>query len=79
MDRNRLRKIRINPERLAIGRMTSIRWLQANLIIHCVAESLFAAQVPLRCLHGDMSKQELNLLKFTAGLKKMTKTRASPA
>ena len=50
---------------------------QTNPIIHRVAETLFAAQVSLCRLHGDMSKQELNLLQFTPGL--MAKASASPA
>jgi hypothetical protein len=35
---------------------------QPNPIIHRIAETLFAAQVPLRRLHRDMPKKELNLL-----------------
>ena len=50
--------------------------LQPNPIIHRVAETLFAAQVPLRRLHRDMARKELNLLQLTAGL--MTKTGTSP-
>src|ERR1700722_15401954 len=50
--------------------------LQPDPIIHRVAETLFAAQVPLRRLHRDMPKKELNLLQLTAGL--MTKTGTSP-
>ncbi|HTF70799.1 MAG TPA: hypothetical protein VK638_49825 [Edaphobacter sp.] len=49
---------------------------QPNPIIHRVAETLFAAQVPLRRLHRDMPKKELNLLQLAAGL--MAKTGTSP-
>ena len=49
---------------------------QPDPIIYCVAETLFAAQVPLRRLHRDMPKKELNLLQLTAGL--MAKTGTSP-
>jgi predicted transcriptional regulator len=50
--------------------------LQPNPIIHRVAETLFAAQVPLRRLHRDMPKKELNLLQFTTGLRqRQTKVR----
>ena len=45
--------------------------LQRKPIIHRVAET-----VPLRRLHRDMPKKELNLLQLTAGL--MTKTGTSP-
>ena len=50
---------------------------QPNPIIHSIAESLFAAQVPLRRLHRDVPQKELNLLQFTAGL--MTKMGTSSA
>ena len=50
--------------------------LQPNPIIHCVAETLFAALGPLRRLHRDMPQKELNLLHLPAGL--MTKTGTSP-
>ena len=49
---------------------------QPDPIIHRVAETLLAAQVPLHRLHRDMSQEQLNLLPFTACL--MTKTGASP-
>jgi len=53
-------------------------WLirfQPDPIVDRVAETLFAAQISLRCLHRDLSQQELNLLQFTAGL--MAKASAS--
>jgi hypothetical protein len=51
-------------------------WFQPDPIIHRVAETLFAAQIPLGCLHGNVPQKELNLLQFTTGL--MAKTGASP-
>ena len=51
-----------------LRRLRPIRF-QADPIVDSVAETLFAAQIPLRCLHRDVSQQELNLLQFTAGLK----------
>lgn len=51
--------------------------VQPNPIIHSVAKTLLAAQVPLRRLHGDMSQKELNLLQLTASL--MAKAGASLA
>ena|SRR6516164_7273844 len=44
----------------------SVGWLDANMIVYGPADSLFAAQVPLRRLHGNMTQQELNLLQLTA-------------
>ncbi len=61
---------------LDLRRSRRVRF-QLNSIIHRVAETLFAAQVPLRRLHRDMPQKELNLLQFTVGL--MAKTGASPA
>ena len=58
-----------------LRRLRQVRF-QADPIIHRVAEALFAAQVPLRRLHRDVSQQELNLLQFTTGL--MTKTGTRP-
>ena len=65
--------------RPAVRDLRRSRWvrIQPNPIIHRVAETLFATQVPLRRLHRDVPEKELNLLQFTAGL--MAKTGASPA
>ena len=41
--------------------------LQSNEVVYRMAEFLFAAQVALGCLHGDMPQQKLNLFQFTAG------------
>jgi len=46
--------------RLSVGR------LDANIIVYGPADSLLAAQVPLRRLHGNMAQQKLNLLQLTA-------------
>jgi hypothetical protein len=64
------------PAVRGLRRSLQVRF-QPNPIIHRVAETLLAAQVPLRRLHRDMPQKELNLLQFTAGL--MAKTGASPA
>jgi uncharacterized DUF497 family protein len=46
----------------------------ADPIIHRVAETLFAAHLPLGGLHTDMHQKRLNLLQFTAGLMAKTVT-----
>lgn len=43
-------------------------WLDNDSIINGVANPLLAAKVSLSRLHRDVSKQKLNLVKFTAGL-----------
>ena len=48
---------------------------QPNPIMHGVAESLFAAQLPFRRLYRHVPQQKLNLLQIVAGL--MAKTGAS--
>jgi len=40
--------------------------LNADVVVHGIANPLFAAQVAFRCLNGDMSKKELNLLQLSA-------------
>ncbi len=45
-------------------------------IINGVVEALFASEVPLGCLHRDMSQEELYLLQLTACL--MTETGTGP-
>jgi hypothetical protein len=65
---------RSRPAGWNLRRSRRVRF-QANPIVHRVAETLFAAQVPLRRLHRDVSQQELNLLQFTAGLMAKTGTR----
>ena len=41
--------------------------LDAHPVIDCVAELLFASEVALRGLDGDVSKQELDLIQLAAG------------
>ncbi len=40
--------------------------LESEFVVHCLAESLLAAEITFGCLNRCMSKQELNLLKFSA-------------
>jgi len=40
--------------------------LDPNAVVHCILDSLFAAEIPLSRLHGDMSQQKLNLLEFAS-------------
>ncbi len=49
------------------GRGTLSGVFQSEVVVHRVAEFLLAAQITLRCLNGRVSKQKLNLLKFSAG------------
>ena len=39
---------------------------QPEFVVHCLAESLLAAKITFGGLNRCMSKQELNLLKFSA-------------
>lgn len=41
--------------------------LDSQSMVHGVLELLFASEVPLRPLHGDMPLEKLDLLKFSAG------------
>jgi len=54
----------------------SIRF-DADAIIHCVAEPLLAAEIPLSRLNAHMTRQELNLLQLATGL--VTQARARSA
>ena len=40
---------------------------QPEFVVHCLAESLLAAEITLGGLNRCVSKQELNLLKFSTG------------
>ena len=62
-----------NPLRVAArGRNTALPesnrllQLQSDPVVHRVPEALLAAQVSFSCLHGDVPKQKLDLLKLTA-------------
>lgn len=64
----------LSTERLA-GAASSVAllsiqgiWLQTDVIVNCIPETLLASQVSLRRLDGDVTQQKLNLLQFTAGL-----------
>jgi hypothetical protein len=37
-------------------------------IIHRTLKLLFASDVPLRCLHGSVAKQKLNLFQFASAI-----------
>ena len=41
-------------------------WFDAEVIIDGPLNPLLAAEIPLRCLHGNVAKKELNLLQFAA-------------
>ena len=45
---------------------TPLGVFQAEFVIYRLAESLLAAKITLSCLNRCVSKQELNLLKFSA-------------
>jgi len=40
--------------------------LKSKSIIHCILKVLFAADVTLRCLHGSVAQQKLNLFQFSS-------------
>jgi hypothetical protein len=42
--------------------------LKANIVVHGIPQSLFAAQIPFGCLDANVSEQELNLFEFSPGL-----------
>ncbi len=42
-------------------------WLQADMIIDCQPEPLFAAQIPFGCFHRDVPQEELNLFQLATG------------
>ena len=42
------------------------RWLQANLIVHRVPQTLLAAKVTLRRLNAHVTELELDLLQFSS-------------
>jgi hypothetical protein len=44
--------------------ITQSNIFQAQVVIHCVSQFLFASKVVLSRLHGCMAKQELNLFKL---------------
>jgi hypothetical protein len=39
-------------------------WLQAEFVVHGLAQLLPATQIPFSCLYADVPEQELNLLEF---------------
>jgi hypothetical protein len=44
-----------------------VRRFQADSVVDCVSESLFAAKVPFRGLDAHVAEQELDLFKLPAG------------
>jgi hypothetical protein len=56
-----------NPESNPFGEHESSGDIQPHPIIHGLAEFLLAAQVPLRCLNGNVTQEKLNLLELPAG------------
>lgn len=55
-----------NPSR---GHVKAL-WFQTNLVVHSKPKLLFAPQIMLGGLNGDMAKQELDLIELPTG--KMT-------
>jgi hypothetical protein len=53
------------------------RRLDPNAIVHCVPDSLLAAEIFLSRLNQNVSKQKLNLLQFAASDMVKTGTRAA--
>jgi hypothetical protein len=51
-------------------------WFQANLVIDCVPQPLFAAQITFCRLYADMSEQELDLFKLASGFMAEPRTSA---
>jgi hypothetical protein len=52
---------------VALGAMTTLSGVfQSKVVVHHVAEFLLAAQITFSCLNRRVSKQKLNLLKFSA-------------
>jgi hypothetical protein len=50
----------------AIKQVTTSGALQAEVVVYRMAQSLFAAEIPLSCLDRCVPKQKLNLLKLSA-------------
>jgi len=42
-------------------------WLDAKAVVNRSTNPLFAAEIPLSRLHGNVPEEELNLLEFAAG------------
>jgi len=57
------------------GDISQFSWFEANVIVDCIPEPLFAAKVSLSRLDAHVTKQELDLLQLSAGL--MTQPRTS--
>jgi len=62
---------------LLVQRLYSGRRLDPNAIVHCVPDSLLAAEIFLSRLNRNVSKQKLNLLQFAASDMAKTGTRAA--
>jgi hypothetical protein len=52
-------------------------WLQSDSIVNGILQALFAPEVSLRGLDGDVTQQKLDLLEFASGL--VAQPRASPS
>jgi hypothetical protein len=62
---------------LLVQWLYSGRRLDPNAIVHCVPDSLLAAEIFLSRLNRNVSKQKLNLLQFAASDMAKTGTRAA--
>jgi hypothetical protein len=45
----------------------SVRWLDANFVVHSFANPLLAAKISFSRLNGNVPKQKLDLLEFASG------------
>ena len=52
-------------------------WFKADVIVDCISEPLFAAKVSLGRLDAQVTKQELDLLKFSACLVTQARARST--
>ena len=64
--RSPVRAIALPDSRQTVPEATSALRFDAYSIVDGSTDPLFATQVSLRCLHGNVSEEKLNLLQFAA-------------
>ena len=72
MRSNEDRRRPISTDKSASVALTRLQRIEADFIVNRISEPLLAAKVSLRRLHAHMTQQELDLLKFPAGLMAQT-------
>ena len=72
MRSNEDRRRPITTDKSASVALTRLQRIEADFIVNRISEPLLAAKVSLRRLHAHMTQQELDLLKFPAGLMAQT-------